>query len=165
MHRYADGTPEGLALLLNMLPALAHELGCHTCGGYVPTLPWILEIYEASPVYERATATERMRAASAHPVRRDHVLARPTRCVRSAESRVGVPLAERRFRQLGVLSDCQRECTASGAQGGHRRRPATLLRPDVHCTPLTEWKPSGGMLELSGHTLRLLGQLATEISD
>jgi len=58
MHRYADGTPEGLALLVHMLPALAHELGCHTCGGYVPTLPWILEIYEASPVYERATATE-----------------------------------------------------------------------------------------------------------
>ena len=58
MHRFADGTPDGLERLLHCLPSVAHGHGCATVGGYVPTLPWLLEIFERSPVFKRATATE-----------------------------------------------------------------------------------------------------------
>jgi hypothetical protein len=33
---YADGTPEGLELLINQLPAIAHESGCHATDGCMP---------------------------------------------------------------------------------------------------------------------------------
>lgn len=56
--QYTDGTPAGFELYVRCLPYVAHELGCDRVGGYVPTLPWILEVFERSPDFERATATE-----------------------------------------------------------------------------------------------------------
>lgn len=58
MHRYADGTPEGLELLMHCLPSIASANGCQGSGGYVPTLEWLLDIFARSTVWKRATATE-----------------------------------------------------------------------------------------------------------
>ena len=57
MHRYADG-PE-LEILLHCMPHLAKEVGAEAgCGGYVPCLPSVLEIFEKSKVFARMTETE-----------------------------------------------------------------------------------------------------------
>ena len=58
MNRHMDGTPEGFNLLVHCLPSLAHRYDCGGTGGYVPTLPFVLETFERSSVYKRATATE-----------------------------------------------------------------------------------------------------------
>ena len=60
VHGYVDGTPEGLELLINQMPAIAHEYGCDATDGYVPVLPWLLAIFERSPFYTRSTATEQL---------------------------------------------------------------------------------------------------------
>ena len=60
VHCYVDGTPEGLELLINQMPAIAHEYGCDATDGYVPALPWLLAIFERSPFYTRGTATEQL---------------------------------------------------------------------------------------------------------
>lgn len=57
-YRYVDGTREAIRLLLHALPAVAAALECVGVGGYGPTLPWLLEILDQSPVYQRGTATE-----------------------------------------------------------------------------------------------------------
>jgi hypothetical protein len=59
-HQYMDGTPEGIALLVAALPAVAHAKGYDGVMGYVPALDWLLEVYEASPEYRRATKTEQL---------------------------------------------------------------------------------------------------------
>ena len=59
MHRYADASSEeAFEALLHTLPALAHENGCEGCGGYTPTLDWIISMYERSQVFKRQTTTE-----------------------------------------------------------------------------------------------------------
>ena len=60
MYRYCEGSAEALSLIFHSLPMLAHKLGCNAVGGYVPTLPWLIEILDASPVYTRMTATEQV---------------------------------------------------------------------------------------------------------
>ena len=45
-------------MLASGCPSLAHELKCDGCGGYVPTLPWVLDMFDKSTMYKRATATE-----------------------------------------------------------------------------------------------------------
>ena len=60
VHGYADGTPEGLELLISQMPAIAHDYGCDATFGYVPVLPWLLAIFERSPFYTRSTATEQL---------------------------------------------------------------------------------------------------------
>ena len=49
MYGYLDGTEQGVALLLGLLPHVAHAQGCMGTGGYVPTLPWLIQILEARP--------------------------------------------------------------------------------------------------------------------
>lgn len=57
--RYMDGTEgDGYEVLLHQLPALAAEYKCDAVGGYVPTLPWVLDTFERSPVFKRQTDTE-----------------------------------------------------------------------------------------------------------
>lgn len=58
MNRHFDGTPEGFGLLAHCLPHLAHKYECEATGGYVATLPFVLDVFDRSPVYKRATATE-----------------------------------------------------------------------------------------------------------
>lgn len=58
MFRYSDGSPEALRVLLHCLPKVAAEEACKTAGGYVPTLPWLIELLDESPVYKRMTQTE-----------------------------------------------------------------------------------------------------------
>ena len=60
VHWYVDGTPEGLELLINQMPAIAHEYGCDATDGYVPALPWLLAIFERSPFFTRGTTTEQL---------------------------------------------------------------------------------------------------------
>ena len=58
MHRYMDGEAAAVELMLHALPSIAHDNKCDIIGGYVPTLPWLIDIFERSSVYTRATATE-----------------------------------------------------------------------------------------------------------
>ena len=60
MHRYMDGEAAAVELLLHALPSIAHENKCDIIGGYVPSLPWLIDIFERSSVYARATATEQV---------------------------------------------------------------------------------------------------------
>ena len=61
MHKYSDGNPDALKLLLAYLPHVAHLEGCKGVGGYVPSTPWLLEYYaKETCAYKRATATEQL---------------------------------------------------------------------------------------------------------
>ena len=55
---FPSSLAQALGLLYHTLPSVAHKEGCDSVGGYVPTLPWVLEIFDSSPVYKRMTATE-----------------------------------------------------------------------------------------------------------
>merc|ERR1712194_15820 len=58
-HRYMDGTKEAFETLLRVVPAHAHGLGCSSCGGYFPaSLPWLTDLFENHPGFERGTQTE-----------------------------------------------------------------------------------------------------------
>ena len=54
------GRSDHVRLLLHALPAVAAAHGCVSVGGYGPTLPWFLALLDASPVYQRGTATEQL---------------------------------------------------------------------------------------------------------
>jgi len=58
MHRYVDGTEHGIKLMFEALPYLAKEAGCNGSGGYIPTLPWFIQILEDNEDWKRGTETE-----------------------------------------------------------------------------------------------------------
>jgi hypothetical protein len=60
MYRYMDAASAAhLNVLVHQLPGVARGLGCTAVGGYIPTLPWMLEVIEVqSTVFARATKTE-----------------------------------------------------------------------------------------------------------
>ena len=59
MHKYMDSaTEEAFEILMTMLTDFAREVGATMIGGYVPTLDWVIELYENSSLYKRATETE-----------------------------------------------------------------------------------------------------------
>jgi len=58
MHKYMDGTKEGLKLMLESLPGIAKEDGCHQVGGYVPTHDLVLGLIEENKSFTRMTETD-----------------------------------------------------------------------------------------------------------
>ena len=42
------------------IPSICADAGCKLCGGYLPTLPWLLGIFDESAVFERGSQTEQL---------------------------------------------------------------------------------------------------------
>ena len=57
--RYCDGRDEaGIEAVFDCLPHLAHLEGCSLVGGYIPTIPALVEMKERKPGWRRATQTQ-----------------------------------------------------------------------------------------------------------
>ena len=57
--RYTDGTAEALPMMLELTRLHAHKLGCSLLGGYVPSEPWVFEMYATLLLgFKRGTQTE-----------------------------------------------------------------------------------------------------------
>ena len=59
MYCYVDGTEDGIKAMWDSMPSLAEQEGCPAgAGGYVPTMDFILDYFDNSPIWQRGTQTE-----------------------------------------------------------------------------------------------------------